>query len=277
MRRAFDITLAALAALAFAFLLLPLLALFVRTSPADLLAAFGRSSVRTALGISLLTSAIAHVFILGVGTPVAYLLATRRFRGRAALIALVEVPLVLPPAVAGLGLLAAFGRLGLLGGALDVAGLQIAFTRAAVVLAVLFVAGPLYLRQAIAAFEAIDPEIVAAARTLGASPARTFRRIAIPLAARGLGAGSALAWARGLGEFGATIMFAGSLAGVTRTLPLAIYAAFDRDLDVALAVSVLLVLLSAGLLVAVKVLSWKRSGSTSGFVGVPSPSNSISR
>ena len=158
---------------------------------------------------------------------------------------LVELPLVLPPAVAGVGLLVAFGRLGLLGGTFDALGIDIAFTKIAVVLAVTFVASPFYLRTAIASFEAVDPNLVAASRTLGAGRGRTFFRVVLPLARVGLAAGEALAFARGLGEFGATIMFAGSLQGVTQTLPLAIYAQFDLDFTIALAMSALLVVLSA--------------------------------
>lgn len=253
--RWFNLTLIIATAVACTFLLLPLLALFLRTTPGALIAALGSPPARQALWLSLRTSAIAHVFILMIGTPVAYLLATRAFRGRRVLIALLELPLVLPPAVAGLALLAAFGRLGLLGGPLRAAGIQIAFTEAAVVMAIIFVASPFYIRQAIATFEGLDPEVVAAARALGARPWHVFSRIALPLSGRGLGAGSALAWARGLGEFGATIMVAGSFPGVTRTLPLAIYAEFDRNLDVALAMGALMVIVSGAVLIATRLLS----------------------
>jgi len=157
--------------------------------------------------------------------------------------------------VAGIGLFAAFGRSGLL-------HTSIPFTQAAVVLAVAFVASPLYVRAAIAAFEGVDPNVVAASRTLGAGPLRTFFRVVLPLARGGLVAGAALAFARGLGEFGATIMFAGSLRGVTETLPLAVYSQFNVDFNVALAVSALLVLISAALLVTLK---WLPSASTSRF------------
>jgi molybdate transport system permease protein len=261
MRRSgwFTATMILATALACTFLLLPLVALFLRTSPGALLEALGSPPAREALVLSLKTSAIAHVLILGIGTPVAYLLGTRVFRGRRILVALLELPLVLPPAVAGLALLAAFGRLGLLGGPLDRLGVQLAFTEAAVVMAIVFVASPFYIRQAIATFEGLDAEVIAAARALGARPWHVFSRIALPLSLRGLGAGSALAWARGLGEFGATIMFAGSFPGVTRTLPLAIYAEFDRNLDVALALGALLVIVSATLLVTVRLLAPHRS------------------
>ncbi len=151
-------------------------------------------------------------------------------------------------------------------------GLEVGFTQAAVVLAVTFVASPFYLRAAIAAFEAIDPNLPAAARTLGAGPARTFFRIALPLAAGGLGAGWALAFARGIGEFGATILFAGSLQGVTQTLSLAIYEQFDVNFDVALAVGAELVVVSAAVLLLVKVVPWTRSPSTSFIPFAPSRS-----
>lgn len=250
----FTATLVVTTAIACTFLLLPLVALFLRTTPSALLAALGSPPARQALLLSLKTSLIAHAIILAIGTPVAYLLGTRAFRGRRVLVALVELPLVLPPAVAGLALLAAFGRLGLLGGALGSAGIHLAFTEAAVVMAIVFVASPFYIRQAIATFEGLDPEIIAAARALGARPWHVFMKIAMPLSYRGLGAGSALAWARGIGEFGATIMFAGSFPGVTRTLPLAIYAEFDRNLDVALALGAILVIVSATVLITIRML-----------------------
>jgi molybdate transport system permease protein len=208
-----------------------------------------------ALRVTLKTNLIALALIVGFGTPSAYLLATRRFRGRALVVTLVELPLVLPPAVAGIGLLVAFGREGLLGGTLDAVGISVGFTQVAVVMAVTFVASPFYIRTAIAAFESVDETLLDASRTLGAGPARTFARIALPLAAGGLGAGAAMAFARGLGEFGATIMFAGSLQGVTQTVSLAIYQEFDVNLDVALAISALLVLVSGAILLSVKVVS----------------------
>ena len=178
-------------------------------------------------------------------------------------VTLVELPLVLPPAVAGIGLLAALGREGLLGSGLSALGVTLPFTQTAVTIAVAYVASPLYIRQAIACFEATDPRLTAASRTLGAGPVRTFFRIVLPLARGGLVAGFALSFARGLGEFGATIMFAGSLQGVTQTLSLAIYEQFDVDFDVALAISALLVVISAVVLLSVKLLVRWRSGSSS--------------
>jgi molybdate transport system permease protein len=250
-----------------AFLLLPLIAIFTRVPLSTLLDQLGNPVVTDALVVSVKTTLIAQAAIVLSGTPTAYLLATRRFPGRSLAITLVELPLVLPPAVAGIGLLAAFGRFGMLGSTLRVVGLEIPFTQTAVVLAVVFVASPLYVRQAVAAFEAVDVSLVEASRTLGATPARTFVRIALPLASGGLAAGAALAFARGLGEFGATIMFAGSFQGITQTLPLAIYAEFENKFEVALAIGGLLVVISALLLVALKIrLGWTSSRSTSPFL-----------
>jgi len=260
-RALFAALFAAATAIALAFLLLPVVAIFLRVPPGDLIGALGHDVTRDALIVSIKTSAIAHAAVLLIATPAAYLLARRRFPGRAVVLTLIELPLVLPPAVAGIGLLAAFGRAGLLGDQLDALGLQIPFTQTAVVLAVAFVESPFYFRGAIAAFEAVDGTFVDAARTLGASPARVFFRVALPLAAGGLGAASALALARGLGEFGATIIFAGSLQGVTQTLPLAIYAQFEQDFDTALAISALFILVGALLLVTLKLFGWLRFSS----------------
>jgi molybdate transport system permease protein len=261
----------AAAAVALTFLVLPMVAIFVRVPPGRLLHELTNPVVKDALVVSLKTSVIAQALILLLGTPLAYLLATRRFRGRSLVVTLVELPLVLPPAVAGLGLLAAFGRAGLLGSTLDAFGISIPFTQTAVTLAVAYVASPLYIRQGIAAFESVDPNVVAASRTLGAGPARTFFRVVLPLASGGLAAGEALAFARGLGEFGATIMFAGSFQGVTQTLPLAIYNEFALDFDAALAMGALLVVVSAVLLLSIKlIISWQPSRQTSRSAFAPS-------
>jgi len=265
--RAAAVALAAAATvLAATFLLLPILALFLRVPPGDLVHAAGSMVFLDALVVSLKTSLIAHAAVLLAGTPAAYVLARRRFPGRALVLTLVELPLVLPPAVAGLALLATFGRYQLLGGTLHALGVTVGFTQAAVVLAVAFVESPFYVRGAVAAFEAVEPDFLAAARTLGAGPGRVFFRVALPLAAGGLVASSALALARGLGEFGATIIFAGSLQGVTQTLPLAIYAQFEADFDVALAIGTLFVLVGALLLLTLKLApAWSRFASISPF------------
>jgi molybdate transport system permease protein len=263
-RHGFAAVLVAAVAIAVAFLTLPIVAIFWEVGLRGLADGLRSDVAQDALRVTLKTNAISMALILGIGTPAAYFLATRRFRGRALVVTILELPLVLPPAVAGIGLLAAFGRLGLLGGQLEGLGISIAFTQVAVVLAITFVACPFYIRPAIAAFEAVDRTMLDASRTLGAGPAKTFWRVALPLAAGGLVAGAAVAFARGVGEFGATIMFAGSLQGVTQTVSLAIYQEFDVNLSVALAISALLVVVSGALLLAVKALPlWTGSRSTS--------------
>ncbi len=259
-------------AVALLFLVVPVVAIFTHVPPSRLVHQLSSPVVTDALVVSFKTTALAQALILLFGTPTAYLLATRRFRGRPLLVTLVELPLVLPPAVAGLGLLAAFGRFGLLGSTFRALGISVSLgTQTAVVLAVAFVASPLYIRTAIVAFEAVDPDLVAASRTLGAGSTRTFFRVVLPLARNGLAAGEALAFARGLGEFGATIMFAGSLQGVTQTLPLAIYAEFSVNFDVALALGALLVAISAALLLTLRLLlSWRPSRQISPSLFAPS-------
>jgi molybdate transport system permease protein len=272
--RLFEAALFCATALALTFLLLPLVAIFLRIPLGELVAQLGSGVAIDALVVTLETNLLAQALIFLLGTPTAYFIASHRFRGRALAITLVELPLVLPPAVAGLALLAAFGRLGLLGGTFEALGLEVSFTKTAVVLAVAYVASPFYIRGAIASFEALDQPLLDASRTLGAGPARTFARIALPLAAKGLGAAAALSFARGIGEFGATIMFAGSLQGVTQTLSLAIYAQFDLDFDVALSLGALLVVVCAAILFTVKLLPvWTRSSSTSVYPFAPSRSS----
>jgi len=250
----FPLVLAGALVLALVFLTLPIAAIFLEAGPSELVASLGERQALDALWLSLVTTTIALALILLVGTPAAYLLATRSFRGRAAVVTLIELPLVVPPAVAGIGLLAAFGPAGLLGGAIEDAGIRLVFETAGVIVALVFVASPFYLRQAQAAFETVDPSWTSASRTLGAGEARTFARVAVPAALPGLGAGAALAWGRALGEFGATLIFAGSLRGVTQTAPLAIVALFGTDFDAALALSAVLVAVAAALLATVKLL-----------------------
>ena len=246
--RPFTLLLAAALAAALLFLTIPVVAIFANTPPRELIHSLGDPSARDALRLSLETSAIALSLIVLVGTPAAYLLATRRFRGRNLVVTLVELPLVLPPAVAGIALLAALGPDGIFGGA----GPHLVLQTAGVVVALTFVASPFYLRQAQEAFAAVDPRLREASRTLGAGEARTFWRVAIPVARAGLLAGGALALGRALGEFGATLMFAGSFRGVTQTVPLAIYERFATDFTGALALSAVLVAVSGALLGAVK-------------------------
>jgi molybdate transport system permease protein len=237
------------------FLGLPIVALFVNSSPGDLVASLDDPASVDALRLSLETSLIALALIVLIGTPAAWMLATRDFKLKPAVVTLVELPLVLPPAAAGIALLAALGPHGIAGGLLDDAGITLVLTTAGVVVAMAFVASPFYIRQAQAAFESLDPGLLDAARTLGASEGRRFTRVAIPLARNGLLAGGALAWGRALGEFGATLMFAGSLRGVTQTAPLALYERFSTDFDAAIALAVVLLAVSAAVLVAVKVFT----------------------
>jgi molybdate transport system permease protein len=249
-------------AVAMTFLVLPVVAIFTHVPLGRLLHEFSNPIVKDALIVSLKTIVVAQVAILLLGTPTAYFLASRRFPGRPLVVTLVELPIVLPPAVAGIGLIVAFGRVGLLGSTFDALGINVSFNQAAVVLAICLVAGPFYVRQAIASFEAVDTNLIAASRTLGAGSLRTFFKVTLPLARGGLAAGEAICLARGLGEFGATIMFAGSLQGVTQTLPLAVYTTFETQngLDVALAISALLVIISLAILLALKGSGlWERS------------------
>ncbi len=228
------------------FLALPLVALFTEVPLRRIPSLLGDPAVRDALRVTVRTNLVANAAILLFGTPAAYFLATRRFRGRALVVTLIELPLVLPPAVAGIAMLSAFGATGLVGDRLADAGIVLPFTEWAVVVAVTFVAAPFYLRQGITAFESVDPALPDAARTLGASPARTFARVALPLAASGLLAGWVLAFARGVGEFGATIIFAGNVHGQDPDAHAGDLRAARRDFDVAIAISILLVVLSAG-------------------------------
>lgn len=212
----------------------------------------GRTTVRDALVLSTTTSLTSLLLIVGFGTPLAYAIARRSFRGKAVLETLIDLPMVLPPAVAGLALLMAFGRRGVFGGELDDAGIRIGFSTTAVVLAQIFVSSPFYVRSARAAFSHVDRAVEEAATDLGAPPSRVFRTITMPLAAPGLTAGAVLAWARAVGEFGATIMFAGNLPRETQTLPLAIYGRYEAgDLETALTMAV--ILLGSSFLVLVSV------------------------
>jgi molybdate transport system permease protein len=236
------------------FLAVPLAALFTEASPGDLIASLGEPQATEALWLSLRTSAAAVVIIVLVGTPAAYLLALRSFGGRSLVLTLIELPLVLPPAAAGIALLAAFGPRGLLGGVIEDLGIRLVLETAGVIVALTFVSAPFYVRGAIAAFESVDRDLLDASRTLGVGEAGTFARVAVPGAATGLGAGLALAWGRALGEFGATLMFAGSLQGVTQTAPLAIFEFLSSDFTASIALSAVLVMVSAALLMAVKLL-----------------------
>jgi molybdate transport system permease protein len=241
------------------FFLLPLVALLVRTPPASLIANLHAPVVRQAVTLSLGTTCLTTLLAILLGTPVGYLLARQRFPLRRAIDILVDLPTVLPPAVAGVALLMAFGRRGLLGGALDSLGIHLAFTPLAVVLAQLFVAAPFYVRAAAVGFSSIEPEMVQAAALDGASSWQTFRAILLPLARIGLLSGAVMTWARALGEFGATMIFAGNYPGRTQTMPLAIYLGFELNLNTALTLAVILVGCSFVVLAVVKGLLQRES------------------
>lgn len=241
-------------AVALVFLTLPVVAIFVESSPAELIESLAEPGALDALWLSLRTTAVSLAIILLVGTPAAYLLATRSFPGKAIVVTLIELPLVLPPAVAGIALLAALGPAGIMSGVVEAAGVELSLATAGVIVALTFVASPFYVRQAMAAFAAVERSLLDASLTLGASEARGFLRVMIPVATPGLAAGTALALGRALGEFGATLMFAGSFQGITQTVPLAIYDRFSTDFDSALALSAVLVAVSAAILLSVKLV-----------------------
>lgn len=245
-----------LASLLVLFLSLPLVALVVRALPLGLDAWLAPATL-DALQLSLITASLATLIAFGVGTPVAYLLARENFRGKKIVDTLIDLPMVLPPAVAGLALLMAFGRRGLLGATLSFFGIELPFTTAAVILAETFVAAPFYVRSAKAGFGAVDRKLEQMSELLGVSSFRTFLRVTLPLAAPLLFGGLLMTWARALGEFGATIMFAGNFPGRTQTMPLAIYSGLETNLDSALALAVFLVIVSFGILFAVRAVSPK--------------------
>ncbi len=240
------------------FLGLPVIALLTRAVLGEqLLATAGSRAVLDALVLSLITTLASLGLIVLFGTPLALLLARRDFRGKGLADVLVDLPIILPPTVAGLALLLAFGRRGVLGGALDVVGITIPFTTFAVVLAQTFVAAPLFIRSLRAGFSSIDRTVEEAAQVDGASRLRLLTGVTLPLAAPAVGAGLALAWARALGEFGATIMFAGNIEGRTQTLPLVVYSQFQSSLDASVAAAAVLVTAAFGVLVAVRLTRWR--------------------
>jgi molybdate transport system permease protein len=246
------------AGLTLLFLGLPVVVLILRSvTDGSLTDALTTPVVLDALALSLLTTSFSVVLTAVFGLPVAWLLARRTFRGSWIVETIVDLPIVLPPAVAGLGLLLVFGRRGLIGEPL---GLGIPFTTLAVILAQTFVSAPFFIRSARTGLAAVDRDLEAAARVDGASELQLFRQITMPLAATALAAGLVMAWARALGEFGATIMFAGNIEGRTQTLPLVVYGEFQAsDVDASIAAAAILVLAAFGVLVAVRVLHWGRA------------------
>lgn len=231
---------------------IPILAIFLRLSPADFMHSLQQEAVLQAVQLSLTTSFISLLGILLFGTPAAYYLYRRRSRLHWLADTLVDLPTVLPPAVAGVALLLAFGREGLFGPLLRAWGISLPFTTAAVVLAQMFIAAPFYIRSASVGFAAVDCELKHAAALDGASRWQIFRYIVLPMSAPAILSGCILAWSRALGEFGATLIFAGNLAGRTRTMPLAIYIGFETNLEIALTLSAILILISSFALLMLK-------------------------
>jgi molybdate transport system permease protein len=251
----------ALAVVAGLLLGLPVLVLVARAVlDGSLLAAVGLRPVADALLVSLVTTAASLVLMVCIGTPLALILARRRFRGSAILETVIDLPIVLPPSVAGLALLLLLGRQGVLGGPLHLLGIELPFTTAAVVIAQTFVAAPFYVRSARTGFASVDHDLEDAARVDGASERQLFAWITVPLASTALAAGLVMSWARALGEFGATIMFAGNVEGHTQTLPLVVYSEFQAgNLDTSVAAAAILVVAAFGVLVAVRLMHWGRA------------------
>lgn len=238
------------------FLSIPIVALFLRISPNNLLDNLRQPNVLQAIGLSLITTMISTLIIILGGTPLAYSQARGQLRFNRLIDTLIDLPLVLPPAVAGIALLMAFGRRGVLGGVLSDLGIHIAFTPLAVIIVQVFVAAPFYIKSATLGFSNIDQELEQSAALDGASSPQVFRFLTIPLSWSALLGGSVMSWARALGEFGATIIFAGNFPGRTQTMPLAIYIGFELDLDIALTLSVILILFSfLALLIAKYILN----------------------
>jgi molybdate transport system permease protein len=236
-------------------LILPIATLVLTSSPGELARGLAHPLTSAAIALSLKTTSLSLLIVVAFGTPLSYWLARSEGRLNAALQAAIELPIVLPPAVLGVALLLAFGRAGAFGGALDALGISLPFSIAAVIVAQVIVCAPFYVQAARVGFQAVDDDFSLVARTLGASPARAFTHITLPLASPGMLTGAALAWARALGEFGATLLFAGSLAGRTQTLPLAIYAALESDVAAARAIAVVLCGIAFALLVLLRVVA----------------------
>jgi molybdate transport system permease protein len=237
------------------YLALPVAALFFRTTPELFISSLLDPTVISALWLSLITSFISLGIVILAGTPFAYVHCRNTYPGKMIVDTLIDLPLVLPPAVAGMALLVLYGRVGLIGRYLNMFGITLAFTTVAVIMAQIFVASPFYLRQAKSLFEHLDPSYEQTARTLGASPLRIFATITLPLTASGLVSGAVMTFGRALGEFGATIMFAGNLPGVTQTMPLAVYVGMAGNFNVGLTISILLVLISFAIMIAIRFLA----------------------
>lgn len=248
-----------LLAIILSFIFLPLIAVFLDMTPQEIWQQLQTPLAYESLKLSVYTTLISLGLIILFGTPLAYLLATKDFVGKQVLDVLIQLPIVVPPAVAGVGLLMVFGRFGLLGGWLDIYEIRIGFTVIAVIMAQSFISAPFYIQAARTSFANIDKSLINVSRTLGASKIRTFFKIILPLSIPGLITGAALSWGRALGEFGATLMFAGNLPGKTQTMPLAIFSAMESDMRIAVALSALLIAVAFFLLLSVKAIEyWPR-------------------
>ena len=242
-------------ALVAGFISLPIVSLTLWTISEDSWRAMASPLARDALLLSMRTTAISMLIIVLVGTPAAYVLARADFRGKRFLDALIDIPAVLPPSAAGIALLLTFGRFGLVGKYFDAFGVTISFTTAAVVIAEIFVAAHFYVRQASVGFSSVRRDVEEAAMVDGAGRFTVFTKVTVPLAFPALVAGALTAWARALGEFGATIIFAGSFKGITQTIPLAIFAEFQSDIDAAVALSVLVLGFAFAVILTVRYLT----------------------
>jgi molybdate transport system permease protein len=258
LRAAIKVGVISCTALFLMIILLPIAAVFLGVSPSELVARLATPTVLDSLRLSLLASTVSTAIVLVLATPLSYVLARYRFRGSWLLDAVVDLPMVLPPAVAGLALLLAFAPRGLLGSALKSFGIILPGSFWAVVLAEVFVGSPFYIRSSKAAFAEVNQRVIDSARLLSPSDARVFLKVTLPIAWRGVLAGLIMCWARSLGEFGATLMFAGNLPNVTQTMPLAIYLAMSSDLQAAIVLSTILVIFSFGLLAAFKAIGEQR-------------------
>lgn len=234
--------------------LLPILTVFLRSINPEFFDYAFSSQALNALKLSIVTSTVTTICAILLGTPLAYILANWKIKFKSWIELLIDLPIVLPPSVAGLALLIAFGRRGLFGSYLNIIGITLPFTTAAVVIAQLFVAAPLYIRSARVGFTGIDKQLEEAANVEGANRWQLFREVMLPLTRRTLLSGAILTWTRALGEFGATILFAGNLEGATQTMPMAIYLGFESNRGIALALSVVLIIVSVFLLMLTKKL-----------------------
>jgi molybdate transport system permease protein len=244
----------------FLFIALPLAAVFLRLDPTQVIAQLQNSQIINAIKLSLFTSAIATLIAFVLAVPTAYFMATRKFRGKAIVDTIIDLPIVLPPAVAGVALLYAFAPKGLLGPLLNVFGFVIPGYTIAVIIAETFVASPFLLRSAKTGFESMDKDIINSAKILTGSRLRVFLTVSLPLAIRAITSGTMMTWARAMGEFGATLMFAGNLPGITQTMPLAIYTLLYSDPLAGVMLSIILIVISFSILILIKLIEQKRFG-----------------